>query len=617
MSEDDYVGRTIGQYRIERKIGEGGMGAVYFAVHVTLEQERAFKVLPDRLVKEVPEFVDRFLREGRAAASVDHVNVVRIHDAGQVGSTYYLAQEFVRGSTLADRIKERGAFPQHEAVEIVLQAARGLAAAETRNVIHRDIKPANLMITGEGVVKVADFGLAKNLAGDTRLTMSGQVMGTPSYMSPEQAEGLEVDFRTDIYSLGVTLFEIVTGKRPYEAPTPVAMLRKHCDAPVPDPASVSPSLHPDLSALIRRMMAKAPGDRFPSHESLVNALENLLATLRGDGGGGRTGGRADAKPAPAPPPRPAPPPSPKPPGPAAASAPGPAARRASKTPVLLLLLLVAVPFLLVAAAGAVALVLFLATGSGPPGTGGLHLPGEAPPAPARIDTPSAFLRVLNTSLKKQDRGSFFQLIAPILWGREAKRLWASWGGRVFAFAAGETRLGEGTAVLRLEVAEGVGVRVGPVHLLKTRRHGWLLVWVGEDGEVLPGFLDGPPRGADTPEEALEIMDRSMATRDGEAFRSVFTHHFWAMEGRDMALMFEPGGMAKPFTLRVERLRTAEDRAVGDVFAEIEGEGEGAYIYLLQTWKGSWLIAGFDEMDHDGARVRVDAFLRGEAPPADR
>ena len=233
MDADPLIGKTVGAYRIEEKIGQGGMGAVYRAVHAKLGRESAIKILPQNLVKDHPQFAARFFVEARAAARVNHPNIVQIHDAGEDGDLHYIAMEFVRGMSLKEFLQKKVFLSEAEALKVVLQAAKGLAEASKQNVIHRDIKPANLMITDKGTVKVADFGLAKNLDSDVNVTYSGQVLGTPAYMSPEQGEGEPADFRSDLYSLGVTLFEMLTGQKPYKAESALGIMMKHCTAPSP------------------------------------------------------------------------------------------------------------------------------------------------------------------------------------------------------------------------------------------------------------------------------------------------------------------------------------------------------------------------------------------------
>ncbi len=294
MEPDSFIGRTIGSYRIEGKLGEGGMGAVYRAVHRKLDREAALKILPRHLVDSNPQFVARFFVEARAAAKATHPNIVQVYDAEEADGVCYIAMEFVRGRDLKALLAEKGRLSGLEAVGLVMQAARGLGAASERGFIHRDVKPANLMLAQDGVLKIADFGLAKNVGEATDLTRPGQVMGTPSYMSPEQANGEKADFRTDIYSLGVCLFEMVTGARPFTSETPIGLIKKHCLDPVPDPLEKSPDLHPAFGPLIRKMMAKSRDERFGSYGELLGSLETLSQALRA--GAADEGSGADGEP---------------------------------------------------------------------------------------------------------------------------------------------------------------------------------------------------------------------------------------------------------------------------------------------------------------------------------
>ncbi|MHC4778594.1 MAG: bifunctional serine/threonine-protein kinase/formylglycine-generating enzyme family protein, partial [Planctomycetota bacterium] len=281
--EDPFIGRTLGSHEILEKVGEGGMGAVYRATHTNLEREDAIKILPDRLVKDHPQVVERFLVEARAAAKVNNPHIVQVHDAGVVDGVHFITMEFVRGLSLKGLQAKKSPIPLREAVKIIVQASKGLKAAAKEKVIHRDIKPANIMLADAGIVKVADFGLAKNLDADLGITHSGQSLGTPAYMSPEQGEGEAADFRSDIYSLGCTFFEMITGQRPYSAQSAVGVLMKHVQEPIPDPLAINPGLPPSVRPVIDKMMAKAADDRYQSYDELIKEMMSIKDNL-GKGG---------------------------------------------------------------------------------------------------------------------------------------------------------------------------------------------------------------------------------------------------------------------------------------------------------------------------------------------
>ncbi len=266
-------GEVLGGFRVIRTLGEGGMGTVYLAEQVRLQREVALKVLHPKLVKRNREFVGRFLREAALAAKLNHANVIQVIDAGQEEGLYFLAMEKVEGWSVHHLLKEGGALPEAVALEIARQTALALEAARAVQLIHRDIKPDNLILTREGVVKVADFGLAKNTAAASNLTRAGILMGTPAYLSPEQVQGGEADHRSDLYALGISLYEMAIGSKPFRAETVMALLMKHVMDPLPDPREVNPTLSDAFMDLLHACTAKDPARRFPTARALIQAIE--------------------------------------------------------------------------------------------------------------------------------------------------------------------------------------------------------------------------------------------------------------------------------------------------------------------------------------------------------
>src|SRR6185295_3105232 len=223
---DALIGTRIGNCMLQRQIGKGGMGAVYLAHHVGLNKPVAIKIMSAALIGSQTN-IARFMREAQLAASLEHPNVVQVFDVGESGGLYYLAMQYVVGSALDRVLEERGRLPLADAVPIVKGVARALDAANEKGVVHRDIKPANILLTKEGAVKVVDFGLARASDANEGLSMSGQIVGTPFYMSPEQAQGMALDIRSDLYSLGATFYHLITGERVFEGETALAILLKH------------------------------------------------------------------------------------------------------------------------------------------------------------------------------------------------------------------------------------------------------------------------------------------------------------------------------------------------------------------------------------------------------
>jgi len=271
-----------GRYEVLGLLGKGGMGAVYRARDRQLDEVVAVKVLRPEVVKEDPTLLDRFKHETRLARKITHRNVLRTHDFGEADGTPYISMEYLDGVTLKDLIQSKGALPTGVGLRIAKQMCQGLDAAHRQGVIHRDIKPQNMLILPEtGELKIMDFGIARGAevkAGSGGLTTDGTVMGTPDYMAPEQAQGHTVDFRTDVYSLGVVLFEVFTGTLPFKTDNPMATVLAHIQNPPPRPRTRNPKLPEDLEALILRCMEKDPARRFARVGDVLKELNAVSAT---------------------------------------------------------------------------------------------------------------------------------------------------------------------------------------------------------------------------------------------------------------------------------------------------------------------------------------------------
>ena len=276
-SQPDFSGKTFGAYQLVRKIAEGGMGVVYEATQTKLDRRVALKILNDQLASR-PEFLQRFLREAKAAGALNHPNLVQVYDFMEVEGRHCLIMEYIEGEDLSVFVAREGKFTVPEGLELVEQAAQALKFACSKSIIHRDIKPSNLMLTSDGRVKVADLGLAKVLTEDTELTMTSVGIGSPHFIAPEQAQDARrVDHRVDIYALGITLLFLLTGKRPYDGGTPFSVVLAHVNQPLPSGAELGTPLPPPVEALLRKMAAKNPEDRYQDYDSLLADLQRVKA----------------------------------------------------------------------------------------------------------------------------------------------------------------------------------------------------------------------------------------------------------------------------------------------------------------------------------------------------
>ncbi len=270
--------QQIPGYRLLKKLGAGAMATVFLAKQVSLDRYVAIKVLPKRL-SENPEYVRRFIKEGKAAAKLNHANIVQAIDVGEAGGYHYFVMEYVEGHTLYDELAGGKVFSEAEALKVIIQIARALNHAHQQGLIHRDVKPKNIMITDEGVAKLADMGLARAATdAETAQAEAGRAFGTPYYISPEQIRGeVDIDFRADIYSLGATLYHVVTGRVPFEAPTPAAVMHKHLKEPLVPPDHVNTELSAGLGEVVEVMMAKDRRRRYASTGDLLMDLEAIMA----------------------------------------------------------------------------------------------------------------------------------------------------------------------------------------------------------------------------------------------------------------------------------------------------------------------------------------------------
>lgn len=285
--DPDLSGRQLGGYRLLRRLGRGAMAEVYLAEQVSLGRQVAFKVLRSTLATDAI-YVQRFHHEARAAAQLVHANIVQIYEVGCQDGIHFIAQEYVQGANLAELLGRRGPPELAKVLAVVRQVASALHKAAEHGIVHRDIKPENIMLASSGEVKVADFGLARLYSREetTNLTQVGITMGTPLYMSPEQVEGRALDSRSDIYALGVTAYQMLTGQPPFRGETVLSIAVQHLQTPPERLENIRPDLPASVCRVVHRMLAKNPDDRYPNPRQLLHELRTVTIELFQDDPGG-------------------------------------------------------------------------------------------------------------------------------------------------------------------------------------------------------------------------------------------------------------------------------------------------------------------------------------------
>jgi len=279
----DLVGKKLKDYNVLRRLGRGAMAEVYLAQQTSLNRNVALKVLDEKLASD-PSYVRRFHHEARAAASLVHASIVQIFEVGDADGIHYIAQEYVAGRNLGEIIHARGAIQPRLALDILRQVTGALVKAHSEGIVHRDIKPENIMLARSGEVKVADFGLARVQGdGSVNMTQVGVTMGTPLYMSPEQIEGGELDSRSDIYSLGVTAYHMLTGAPPFSGDSPLSVAVQHLNQNAEPVANRRPDIPVRFAAIIDRMLAKKPADRYADPSALLRDLHQLAGEGAAEG----------------------------------------------------------------------------------------------------------------------------------------------------------------------------------------------------------------------------------------------------------------------------------------------------------------------------------------------
>lgn len=263
-----------GRYELEEKIGAGGMAIVYKAKDTLLNRTVAVKVLREQYASD-EGFIRRFRREAQSAASLSHHNIVSVYDVGKDGNEEYIVMEYVKGQTLKDIIRTQAPLSADKAIFLVRQIAEALAHAHANHIIHRDIKPQNILVTNEGKAKVTDFGIAR-AASSATLTHTGDIVGSVHYLSPEQAKGAQTNEQSDIYSLGIILYELITGQVPYDGDTPITIALKHIQEEPEMPGKIVSGVSPELDTVIRKCLAKSVQERYQSASELLDDLDRIM-----------------------------------------------------------------------------------------------------------------------------------------------------------------------------------------------------------------------------------------------------------------------------------------------------------------------------------------------------
>lgn len=273
---DQWIGRDFGVYHLEALLGAGAMGRVYLARHRDLHRSCALKILPPRLAESDPSYVARFANEGRAAAALVHPNVITVHAIGEIDGFHFLEMEFVAGLTVQHRLAEEGAHQPDRATALIARVSEGLAMAHSQGILHRDLKLDNVLLTHQGIPKIADFGLAKRVLVDPKLPGSQEIVGTPPYMAPELFQGEHASPASDVYALGVCYFALLTGQYPFYSENLTEMMRQAIQDPLPSLRELAPGLPLEMAECLHLMLAKTPANR---PKDAYGASQLLLAVL--------------------------------------------------------------------------------------------------------------------------------------------------------------------------------------------------------------------------------------------------------------------------------------------------------------------------------------------------